>query len=94
LAGRSSAKPKPASRPFLSPGERIKGEGERKAQIQFCRSELLIQSGECPQFRGERGEKLTLQMLADRRQVSHVSLTRRPPSCSNKSKKIPNHPRF
>jgi hypothetical protein len=33
FAGRSAAKPKPATRHFLSPGERIKGEGERKTQI-------------------------------------------------------------
>jgi hypothetical protein len=45
FAGRSSAKPEPASSHFLTPAcrtvalrrrrERIKGEGERKTQIQF-----------------------------------------------------------
>ena len=35
FAGRSFAKPKPASSYFLSWGERIKGEGEHKTQIEF-----------------------------------------------------------
>jgi hypothetical protein len=38
LAGRSAEKPKSAQGDFLSPGERIKGEGERKTQIQFPHS--------------------------------------------------------
>jgi len=36
FTGRSSAQSKPANCHFLSWGERIKGEGERKTQIQFA----------------------------------------------------------
>lgn len=57
-------------------------------------AEPLIQGGERAEFRCERGEKLALQVVKDRRQVSHVWQTRRSPSRSNKLETIPDNPGF
>ena len=74
--------------PFITAGEAAQiGQREDFA-------ELLVQGRERSQLGCQRGEKLALQRVEDRRQVSHGSLTLQTLSCSNKPKEIPNHPGF
>jgi hypothetical protein len=53
-------------------------------------AELLVQRGERPEFRCERGEKLPLQAVEDRRQVEHALQTRQLATHSNPAQQILN----
>jgi hypothetical protein len=58
-------------------------------------AKLLVQGAQRAEFRRERGEKLSLQMVENRRQVSPVFQTRQPSFRSNKSEiKPPTNPGF
>jgi hypothetical protein len=57
-------------------------------------AERLIQGAQRAGFIRERGEKLPLQMVENRRQARPEEQTLRTPSCSNKAKIIPNKPRL
>lgn len=74
--------------PFITAGETAHiGEHNHFA-------ELLIQRAQRTEFGRECGEKLPLQVVEDRRQVSHVFQTPQPSSRSNKSIINPNKIRF
>jgi hypothetical protein len=57
-------------------------------------AELLVQRGERPEFGGQRGEKLALQTVEDRRQVEHVFQTLPLATYSNPAQQIPNKREF
>jgi hypothetical protein len=70
--------------PFVAAGETPQV-GERN---NFAK--LLVQGAQHAEFGRERGKKLALQMVENRRQVSHERQTLRPSFRSNKPEKIPN----
>jgi hypothetical protein len=67
FAEHTSAKPKPANCYFLSPGERIKGEGESKTQSSFCRFWEIsltrhLTPALSPNFVGGEGESFAVHL--------------------------------
>lgn len=74
--------------PFVTAGEAPQI-GERNDL-----AELLVQGTQGSEFRCERGEKLSLQVVKVRRQLSHERPTPQPPFRSNKATNIPNKLRF